>query len=317
MNDVSFMELMNQYATYKYLRPKTIETYMGVVRVFRHYVGPDTFPSMITTDVVVKWRKRVIRSDSNPKGIAESSWNNYVRHLKALFAFGISARLIAVSENPFEGVSVRQPKTAKRSLQPMQVRYAREVIDTCSKYELSFQENSKLHPAWFWRVVVETFYYTGIRLNQLLHIKPGDVNLRDKYFIATAEGSKTHAESVLPIPDGLMPYMTELILQAHRRGMKRGDQLFNVNVFSSRHKRVTMDTHQVERFFQALSSMCGSRISPHRFRHYLGTSLMKSPSRNIHVTQNILNHTDLRSTMEYIHPDLEAMRSALNSRVGA
>lgn len=316
MHDVSFMELLSQYATYKYLRPKTVETYMGVVRVFRHYVGPDTQPSMITVDVVVRWRSRIIRSSSNPKGIAESSWNNYARHMKALYKFGIEHELVPLEDNPFDKVSVRQPKKPKKTLQPDQVRYAREVLSLTRTYEVKFQERSKLYPTWFWQAVMETFYYTGIRLNQLLHITAGDVNLKNKSFRASAEGSKTNAETTLPIPDALYPYLQELLIAAHNSGFKRGDQLFNVNRFSSRHNRAGMDTYQVERFFQALSELTGYRISPHRFRHYLGTTLMSSPGRNIHLTQQILNHTDLRSTMEYVHPDLEEMRKALNQRIG-
>ncbi|MGQ7245620.1 site-specific integrase, partial [Salinicola sp. V024] len=110
------------------------------------------------------------------------------------------------------------------------------------------------------------------------------------------------------------PHLYELIVAAHSAGFKRRDQLFNVNRFSQRHKRTTMDTWQVERFFQSLSELAGYKMSPHRFRHFLGTSLMDSPERNIHLTQNILNHTDIRTTMEYVHPDVEAMRRALNAR---
>lgn len=124
-----------------------------------------------------------------------------------------------------------------------------------------------------------------------------------------------YPESIMPIPDGLYPYMYKFIVAARNSGLKREDQLCNVNRFSQRHKRTTMDTWQVERFFQSLSELTGYKMSPHRFRHFLGTSLMDSPERNIHITQNILNHSDIRTTMEYIHPDVEAMRRALNTRL--
>lgn len=316
MNDVSFMELISRYAADKHLRTKSVSTYNGVVRVFRRYLGHEVYPSMVTRDTVVEWREAIIRSPRNPGGIAESSWNNYARHLKALYTFGIKHQMIATRQNPFDEVSVRQPKVPKKSLQPMQVRYAREVLDVCRRFETGYDEPSKLYPAWFWQSVMETFYYTGIRLNQLLHMQAGDVNLKKRIFRASAAGSKTHSESILPIPDDLYPYMYTLIVAAHSAGFKREDQLFNVNRFSYRHKRQTMNTWQVESFFQALSGMVGSKISPHRFRHFLGSSLMDSPERNIHVTQKILAHEDIRTTMEYVHPDVEAMRRALNTRRG-
>lgn len=314
MYDVSFLELLSRYAADKHLRPKSVRTYTGVVRLFRRYLGHEAYPSMITREIVIEWRETIIRSPKKPDGIAESSWNNYARHLKALYNFGIKHQLIACTQNPFNEAFVKQPKKAKKSLQPLQIRYAREVLDVCRRYETCYEETARIHPAWFWEIVVETFFYTGIRLNQLLHIEAGDVNLKKRVFRASAAGSKTHSESILPIPDDLYPYLHTLIVAAHSVGFKRQDQLFNVNRFSQRHKRLTMDTWQVQRFFQVLSDMTGYKISPHRFRHFLATSLMESPERNIHVTQNILNHTDIRTTMEYVSPDVESMRRALNAR---
>ncbi|MGQ7245668.1 site-specific integrase [Salinicola sp. V024] len=314
MNDVSFLELLSRYAADKHLRPKSVSTYTAVVRLFRRYLGHEAYPSMVTRHMVIEWRVSIIRTLDKPDGIAESSWNNYTRHLKALYSFGIKYQLIACTQNPFSEVSVKQPKQPKKSLQPLQIRYAREVLDVCRRYEICYEEASKIHPAWFWQALMETFFYTGIRLNQLLHLEAGDVNLKKRVFRASAVGSKTHSESILPIPDGLYPHLHTLIVAAHNAGFKRQDQLFNVNRFSHRHKRTTMDTWQVERFFQALSDLTGYKMSPHRFRHFLATSLMESPERNIHITQNILNHTDIRTTMEYVHPDVESMRRALNAR---
>lgn len=314
MYDVSFMELVSRYAADKHLRPKSVSTYTAVVRLFRRYLGHEAYPSMITRQIVIDWRVSIIRSHSKPEGIAESSWNNYTRHLKALYSFGIKYQLIACAQNPFDGVSVRQPKKPKKTLQPLQIRYAREVLEVCRRYETCYDERARIHPAWFWQVVLETFFYTGIRLNQLLHIEAGDINLKKRIFRASAIGSKTNSENVLPIPDELYPYIHTLILAAHNRGFRRQDQLFNVNRFSQRHRRDTMDTWQVERFFQLLSGLTGYQMSPHRFRHFLGTSLMDGPERNIHITKNILTHNDIRTTMEYIHPDVEAMRRALNTR---
>ncbi|WP_353980927.1 site-specific integrase [Salinicola endophyticus] len=314
MYDVSFAELLSRYAADKNLRPKSVSTYVGVVRIFRKFLGGQEYPSMVSRETVIAWRTSILKGAGREEGITESSWNNYARHLKALYTYGIKHGLVATAVNPFADVSVRQPRIPKKSLKPFEIRYAREVLDVCRRFESSYDECSKIHPAWFWRVVMETFFHTGIRLNQLLHIEAGDINLKKRVFRASAIGSKTHSETTLPIPDELYPFMYELVVAAHSCGFKRKDQLFNVNRFSHRHKRDTMDTWQVERFFTALSSLSGCRITPHRFRHFLGTSLMESPERNLHVVQNILTHGDVRTTLGYVHPDVEAMRRALNAR---
>ncbi|MBZ9559117.1 MULTISPECIES: site-specific integrase [unclassified Modicisalibacter] len=317
MNDVSFLELVSRYSADRHLRPKSVSTYTGVVRLFRRYLEADAYPSMVTRDMVVTWRESIVRSASNPEGIAESSWNNYARHLKALYRFGIKYQLIAITSNPFEEVSLKLPRKPKKTLTTSQVKTAREALKICRRYESDYNEPSVMHPAWFWQVVMETFYYTGIRLNQLLCIKVAEINLRERVFVASAEGSKNNNEMSLPIPAPLYPYMSELLVAAHHAGFRKGDQLYNVNRFSERHRRSEMDTWQVEGFFKKLSQYSGGKITPHRFRHTLATEMMQNPEKNIHMARDILNHKDLRSTLEYVHPDVEAMRDFLDQRRSA
>lgn len=314
MNDVSFEELLSRYCSENHLQPTTVQSYYTAVRAIRRYLGKEWRPSMVTRSIVLEWRKSVLKSKDNPRGIAEVSWNNYIRHLIAIFNYGIKYGLIFKHDNPFEKVRVREPRKPKKIVKPLTIRYVREVMDLCRKFEEAQDGAAKLHPAWFWEVVVETFYFTGIRLNQLLHVQAGDVDLRKMVMVTSYRGSKTYSESVIPIADGLYPYIGRLLMAAQREGFKRDDQLFNVNRFSKRHRRDVMDINQVEHFFKRLSGYCGTRVTPHRFRHTLGTELMESPDRNIRLTQMILDHSSMRTTMEYVHPNVDAMRRALNGR---
>ncbi|KAA0015856.1 site-specific integrase [Salinicola corii] len=272
-------------------------------------------PSMVTQYDVVKWRNNIIRSPANPNGVAETSWNNYARHLSALYNFGLERRLLgACDANPFKGVRVREPRKPKKILHPDVVGLARRELNNCRIYEEASRKPSSLHPAWFWEVVVETFYFTGIRLNQLLNIQAQHVDLKRCVLVGSAEGAKNHAEFILPIPDRLHPLLSCLMSQAFRTGIGANEQLFNVNRYSHRHRRKVMNKSQVSHFFDRLSEVCGARVTPHRFRHTLGTDLMEDPERNLHLTQQILAHSDIRSTLEYVHPKTETLRQLLNQR---
>ena len=314
MNDVPFMLLLSRYCADTHLKTKSIASYTTAVRAARRHFGKETYPSMITREHVCMWRREILRSKDNPQGIVEVSWNNYVRHLAALYNFGIKHQLILVEKNPFNKVRVREPRKPKKIVKPFTMKYVREVMDVCRRFEETQDDPSKLYPAWFWEVVVETFYFTGIRLNQLLYIKARDIDLKRMVIVTSSEGSKTFSESIVPIADRLYPYLAKLMLAAHQEGFKREDQLFNVNRFSRRHRRDEMDINQVEHFFKKLTGFCGDRVTPHRFRHTLGTELMENPDRNIRVTQMILDHSSIRTTMEYIHPSVNSMRRALNRR---
>lgn len=316
MYNYDFNTVLQELFIERWLSPKTQESYAGPVGLFQRYVGRNVMPGEVSRRDVLNWRLRIVVSSKNPNGIQESSWNNYARHLKSLYRFGICHELIPlrIEESPFENVFLREKKRRRKTLRDSDIVFAREALEQFRRQEVVRCDPAPIHPAWFWQVVVETFYHTGIRLNQLLSITPNDIHLNQRRLIASAEGAKNSYEAVLPITDALYPYLVTLMTSAHAAGCNKFDQLYNVNLFSVRTKRETMDVWQVERFFKQLSRCCGSRITPHRFRHTLATDLMRSAGRDLYLTQQVCGHQDIRSTMEYIHPDLDALRQYLDQR---
>lgn len=316
MHNCDFNTLLQEMFIERWLSPKTQESYAGPVGIFQRYVGLHVLPGEVTRRDVLNWRRSIVISDNNPDGIQESSWNNYVRHLKAIYRFGISHELIPLSiqASPFEQVFLREKKRRRKTLQDSAIVFAREALEQCRRQEVVMGRPASIHPAWFWRVVVETFYHTGIRLNQLLSITPDDVHLNERILVARAEGAKNSYEAVLPITGALYPYLATLMEATHVAGCEHHGQLFNVNLFSVRTKRERMNSDQVKRFFNQLSRYCGTRISPHRFRHTLATDLMRSKGRDVYLTQQVCGHTDLRSTMQYINPDVDTLREYLEQR---
>ncbi|WP_181872908.1 tyrosine-type recombinase/integrase [Billgrantia montanilacus] len=314
MRNCTFDEVLQEMFIERWLSPKSQSSYMGPVSYFQRYIGNQVLPSEVKRADVMAWRAAIVQSGRNPSGIAETSWNNYARHLKSVYRFGISHELIPLTKSPFEGVFLREKKKGRKTLKDTDIVFARETLELCRRYEVVKGEPAPIHPAWFWQVVLETFYHTGIRLNQLLSIRPVDVHLKKRRLTASAEGAKNRIEATLPITDALYPHLSTLMTAAHAAGFRRSDQLFNVNRFSERHGRDTMDIWQVEGFFRRLSKFCGSRVTPHRFRHSLATDLMRSPERDLYLTQQICGHTDIRSTLEYVAPDLNALRRYLEQR---
>lgn len=96
--------------------------------------------------------------------------------------------------------------------------------------------------------------------------------------------------------------------------MNGEEQIFNVNRFSAFRQGKQMNASQVTTCFNRMSLRLGFRITPHRFRHTLATDLMSFPDRNLHAVQQLLGHTDLRSTLQYISTDLGMLREVLNKR---
>ncbi|KEY57174.1 tyrosine recombinase XerD [Serratia sp. DD3] len=178
------------------------------------------------------------------------------------------------------------------------------------------------YPAWFWLTVLDTLSYTGMRQNQLLHVRLCDVNLEEHWIDVIAAGSKNHREFRVPITSRLRPRLEMLVMRTQEADASPTEQLFNVNRFELRRKAQQgnaspepMGVYPLRSFFHRLSRECRFAVSPHRFRHTVATNLMKSPDRNLQAVKRPLGHSSLRSTLEYIDQDIDSLRELLEQEL--
>lgn len=304
---LTFEKLLEEYFFVRHLRPRTQASYKVAVSQLQKYMSSCamTLPSELTDRDVLLWRRIALRN------MREVSWNCYVRHLRALWNFGIDQGIMSTRTNPFKGATVAEPRRPKKTLSLDQISHARLVLKQMEAWECESNERSRITPAWFWQVVNETFYSTGLRLNQILNVRVTDVDLKQRLIIATVEGSKTKREYPVPISTRYYPWISLLVERATLQKFKPKDQLFNVNRFSQHHRRMTMNHWQVEACYAKISAITRSRISPHRFRHTMGTELMKKPDRNLHLVKELLGHTNIKTTLEYVSVDVEMLRECV------
>ncbi|OUE53967.1 phage integrase [Citrobacter freundii] len=305
---MTFEKLLEEYFFARQLRPDTQDCYRTAVNQFTHW--RDELPAEVTPHTVLEWRSYLL----NARCIKPVSWNHYMRHLRALYNFAIEQGLLTQFTNPFVKTSLRESRRRKKTLSREQIQASRKVLNHFIEQENTRRRyRSPLYPAWFWLTMVETFNYTAIRLNQLLHLRIMDIDLKNDTLFICSEGSKSHDEHIIPIASRLRPYLEQLLVQAEARGMRAGDQLFNINRFSRRTRRQgkVMTENQVSYFFAKLSDTCHSRFSPHRYRHTVATELMQKPEQNLYVTQKLLGHRDIKVTLSYIEHNVEMLRSCV------
>lgn len=301
-------DLLEDYLFHHVLSPKSEENY-------RYCIDRLSYARLSEVDTLdykqlLKWRRAELK-----RGLSASSWNTYVRHLKALFSHGIERGLLPYKVNPFAGLSVKAPEKIKKRLSLDQVSSIRQLMEKLNHEEAwDGAHFVGLYPVWFWRVVYETFYHTGIRRKQLLHIMMKDIDLKGLLLHIRIEGSKTKKERYLPIPDALAPWLEQLLDRNHEKRFLPSDQAFNVNPHNPLSRRTVMGQCQVVACFRELSRRLGFPVSTHRFRHTLGSSLANDQKANLFLIKEILGHSSIRTTMEYIEADLGAMRAVLNGR---
>jgi integrase len=305
---MNIMELTREYLVLHDLRPSTWKIYISSANRFTLKFGDQPLSNVCQRDVLL-WRKELLED-----GLSKRSWNTYSSHLRTIFKYAIEEDFVSIPKNPFNKTSVMPPKRKKKTVAAEAIELARSRLYLLKDEEHSTGNRSSITPAWFWLIVFETFYYTGIRLNALLNVTLGDVNLKHRLIHVRAEVEKTHREFLIPIPDGLLPHLHTIVQKAKSLCFSKADQLFNVNRFSSHYRGTVMNVDQVEAMYKKLIATTGVRMTPHRFRHTIASDLMKQPDRNIHVTKTLLNHSNMATTMEYIEPDYEVMRMVMNER---
>lgn len=325
MVDVTFEQLIEQYFFSNSLRPATEWSYRKVVRTFQKYA--QQLPGDVSNKLVLEWRRHVLKELK----LEACTWNNKVTHMRALFNFGMKKGLLSHTENPFNKAVVRVGKKKKKTLSKGQVKTVYRLMDQHHQQERLFAQSYAMstranacYPAWFWLAVLDTLSHTGMRQNQLLHVRVCDVNLEERWIDVISEGSKNHREFRVPITSILSPRLEVILARSLAAGAELGDQLFNVNRFDLRRKAqlvpgshdMNMGIYPIRAFFRRISKECRFAVSPHRFRHTVATNLMKSPDRNIQAVKRLLGHSSLRSTLEYIDEDIDALRELLEQEWG-
>lgn len=303
-------ELLQEYLLDHELREASQKIYGAAMKSLEKHFGEAIDVSTIERRGILSWRTSVIDG-----GLSKRSWNTYSNHLRTIWGYGIEYGIFPKAQpNPFKKTTVIAPKRRSKIIAGEAIHRARRWLQSLVGAEKATDTRSRITPAWFWLATFEIFYYTGIRLNALLCMQLQDVDWDQQLILVRGETEKTHREFRIPIMDGLAPHLRRLLDEAEKAGFAPEDQLFNVNRFSRHYKRREMNSDQVEAMYKKLMEKLGVRMTPHRFRHTLATDLMKQPERNIHLTKNLLNHSNIATTMSYIETDYNHMRDVLHER---
>ena len=125
---LTFDELLKEYFFVRHLKPRTQHSYQGALAQFTKNMDRQglRLASEVTQFHILTWRKIALSE------IREVSWNCYVRHLRALYNFGIDQGLLNTITNPFKGVTIREPKKPKKTLSKTQIDATRAVLSADS-----------------------------------------------------------------------------------------------------------------------------------------------------------------------------------------
>ncbi len=224
---------------------------------------------------------RMFAARAHAGGLSPRSVQRRLSAVRGFFNYLVRERV--VPNNP--AVDVRAPKAAKRLPGTLDVDSINQLLDIPDEGALATRD----------RAIMELFYSSGLRLDELVRLNLRDLDLADRTVRVIGKGSKTR---ILPVG--------RKALEALRLWYRERASLATVEetaVFVARNgARLQHRAIQRRIAYWARRKGLPARVYPHLFRHSFATHLLES-SKDLRGVQELLGHADISTTQIYTHLD--------------
>ena len=157
------------------------------------------------------------------------------------------------------------------------------------------------------RAFLLTLAYTGFRVHEACKLRRGDIDWNEQRAIIIGKGDK---QAVVRFTSRALQAIKDYLTQRATLDGNSGKQLTSLPLFA-RHdkgagkkvKPMTPTTGRnivQERVAQFLGMDMVSKITPHSFRHYFVTSVLRG-SGNLKLAQELARHSNIQVTQRYTH----------------
>jgi integrase/recombinase XerD len=155
------------------------------------------------------------------------------------------------------------------------------------------------------RALIEVLYATGLRVSELMSLRPADVNLEASYLTCTGKGEK---QRIVPMGDeaavSVRRYLSDG--RAALLGKRSSSRLF----VNARRGGPGLTRVGFWKILKAYGRSAGvtAGLSPHTLRHSFATHLLERGA-DLRAIQMMLGHADLSTTQIYTHVLQQRMRA--------
>ena len=217
------------------------------------------------------------------ENISARSVNRKITTLKTYFRFLIREDII--NQSPMQ--KIVSPKTSKRLpvfVEQVKMEQLLNEID----FGVGFLAQRD-------RLILELFYFTGIRLSELINLKNKDINYSDSTILVLGKRKK---ERLIPLTSDILSKIKKL------NSSNKSKYLFTTD------KGKQISTKQVYRLVNKYLGMVTTldKKSPHILRHTFATHLLNNGA-DINAIKELLGHANLSATQIYTHNTIEKLKT--------
>ena len=282
--------MINEFLNYlKFERNRsdlTIKNYGEDLRTFEEFYGNlDSRLSWksVDSDIIRDWMESMMDKGNNATSI-----NRRLSALRSFYRFALARKL--VGKDPVHGVT--GPKKGRPLPQFLKENEMDRLLDTESWTE-SFGDVRD-------RMVIMTFYETGIRLSELIGLDDSMVDFSNRQLKVTGKRNK---QRVIPFGEELLVTLRDYMKRRDKEVNRQSEALF----VTAKGQRMTSSQVR-EAVRKNLSKVCTlKKRTPHVLRHTFATAMLNNKA-GIESVKKLLGHESLSTTEIYTHTTFEQLK---------
>tara|TARA_A100001011_G_scaffold116698_1_gene123208 strand:- start:99 stop:962 length:864 start_codon:yes stop_codon:yes gene_type:complete len=265
--------LFDKYEDYlsyeKNFSKHTVSAYLRDVKVFEKFLAQND--CKISNEINYSFIRQWIVSLSE-KSYSKTSINRKIASLKSYFNFLVNIDIIESS--PLKGH--KNLKSSSKIVIPFSEDEIMQVFENFNDSKISDRD----------KLIIEIFYSTGLRREELINIKIQDIFLKEGLIKILGKRSK---ERLIPILPSLSKNLKNFISNNNN-----SKYLFETKKL----KKISVSTvyRLINKYFRLVSSKV--KVSPHVLRHTFATHMLNNGA-DINTIKEILGHSSLSSTQIY------------------
>ena len=275
-------DFINYIKSEKRFSNHTITSYETDLNQFFNFIQLEyqiTKPQDVSFKLIRNWISSLLENN-----LKSTSVNRKISSLKSYYKFLIVSNY--VDTNPT--LKLISPKSSKR----LPVFVEKDNMD--SLFDKDFFEDS--YEGKRDKLIIELFYFTGMRLSELINIKTSDI---DKVNSQIKVIGKRNKERLIPITFNTLKDLNEFInfYEIENFLFSEGD---GKKLYSKKVYRI------VNKYLAKISSI--KKKSPHVLRHSFATHMLNNGA-DINAIKEILGHANLSATQIYTHNSIKKLKN--------
>lgn len=283
-----FKDLIDNFIVFLRITNKSEETIKGYKKELTYFMNfaQDTLNCRIyIEDVTIELLENYVLYMKDVKGCQPASINRAVHAMRSFYNYLVKRDLYH--------------KNVAALLEPAKLQQK----ERCFLKETEFKKLCDKIDNPLVNIVVQTLYYTGLRITECLTLTLKDVDMKNKLIHVVA--GKGNKDRTIPISNKLHSILSGYLQNVRAEG--ESDRFF-----SSR-KSGKISREYINRIIKkaALDSGINKDVTCHILRHSFATNLVSKNVNLVHI-QRLLGHSSLNVTSIYTHTTVKELEKSVN-----